>query len=204
MLHPADLRALLRRRLEPDAEATPDPGERLAAVLALLVGSSAATGPWSDPSLVFTVRATGLSRHAGEVSFPGGLVDPDEAPAHAALRETHEELGVDPSLPELVGTLPAVHTHVSGILVVPFVGMIDALPALTVSDAEIDEVVTTTLRRLAAVEAPMTFDRGDGSRWHGWRYDVDGHTIWGATGWMLHGLLEIVRKEAPWVTTGTA
>jgi 8-oxo-dGTP pyrophosphatase MutT (NUDIX family) len=204
MLHPADLRALLRGSLDPEPVVTPEPGERLAAVLALLVGSRAVAGPWLDPSLLFTVRATGLSRHAGEVSFPGGLVDLGETPAHAALRETHEELGVDPSLSDLLGTLVPVHTRVSDILVVPFVGMIPELPALTVSDAEIDEVVIVPVRRLASVEAPMTLDRGDGTRWHGWRYEVDGHTIWGVTGWILHALLEIVRKEAPWVTTGTA
>lgn len=201
MLHPADLRALLRGSLDPAPAVTPDPEERLAAVLALLVGSPAAEGPWSDPSLVFTVRATGLSRHAGEVSFPGGLVDPGEDVAHAALRETHEELGIDPALPALLGSLPSMHTRVSDILVVPFVGMIEALPVLTVSDAEIDEVVIVPVRRLVAVEAPMTLDRGDGTRWHGWRYEIDRHTIWGVTGWILHSFVEIVRKEAPWLTS---
>jgi 8-oxo-dGTP pyrophosphatase MutT (NUDIX family) len=201
MLHPVDLRALLRTCLDPEPAAMPDPGERLAAVLALLVGSRAAEGPWSDPSLVFTVRATGLSRHAGEVSFPGGLVDPGENVANAALRETYEELGIDPALPELLGSLPPMHTRVSDILVVPFVGMIEELPVLAVSDAEIDEVVIVQVRRLGSVEAAMTLDRGDGTRWHGWRYEVDRHTIWGVTGWILHSFMEIVRKEAPWLTS---
>lgn len=198
MLHPGDLGSRLRGALDPEPAATPDPGERLAAVLVLAVGSPG-PAPWSDPSLVFTLRSAALSRHAGEISFPGGLVDAGETPARAALRETHEELGIDPSLPELVGALPLLHTRVSDILVVPFVGMLETLPALIVSEAEIDEVFSVSMRRLAAVEAPMTLDRGDGTRWHGWRYDVDGHAIWGVTGFLLHSLMEVVRREAPWV-----
>jgi 8-oxo-dGTP pyrophosphatase MutT (NUDIX family) len=193
MLHPADLPTRLRAVLEPDPDVVPPAGDRLAAVLALLVDAI-------EPSVVFTVRAVGLSRHAGEVSFPGGLLETGETPAGAALRETFEEIGVDPSLPEILGALPPVHTHVSGILVVPFVGMVPTLPALRVNEGEISEVVLVPVRRLSSVEAPMRFERADGTVWHGWRYDVEGHTVWGATGWMVHELLERMRKEAPWTT----
>ncbi len=77
------------------------------------------------------MRAAELSRHPGEVSFPGGLLDPGESLAEAALREAHEEIGLDPALPELLGALPPVHTPVSGILVVPFVGVLDGPPPLS-------------------------------------------------------------------------
>jgi 8-oxo-dGTP pyrophosphatase MutT (NUDIX family) len=176
-------------------EADPAPelaaGDRLAAVLAPLVVAP-------EPSLIFTERAAGLSRHAGEVSFPGGLQDPGETLAATALREAHEEIGLDPGLPDLLGALPAVHTTVSGILVVPFVGMLEAPPTLTVSDGEIAEVLTVPVARLAEVERPMELVRPDGGIWHGWAYELEGHTIWGATGWMLHGLLERLREETTW------
>jgi len=194
MLHPADLAARLRAALEPDPDVVPAAGDRLAAVLALLVDEE-------DPSLVFTVRAPTLSRHPGEVSFPGGLLDLGETPAEAARREVGEELGIDPELPELLGALPPVHTHVSGVLVVPFVGMLTSLPALSVSEGEIQEVLVAPVRRLAALELPMERPREDGTIWHGWRYELERHTVWGATGWMLHTLLELLRREAPWATT---
>jgi 8-oxo-dGTP pyrophosphatase MutT (NUDIX family) len=190
MLHAA-VRARLREVLDPDPAPEPAEGDRLAAVLAPLVLAP-------EPALIFTERAAELSRHAGEVSFPGGLQDPGETLVETALREAHEEIGLDPSLPDLVGALPAVHTTVSGILVVPFLGMLDRVPALTVSDGEIAEVLTVPVARLADLERPMELARPGGGTWHGWAYELGGHTIWGATGWMLHGLLELLRRETTW------
>ena len=190
MLHAA-VRARLREVLDPDPAPEPAEGDRLAAVLAPLVLAP-------EPALIFTERAAELSRHAGEVSFPGGLQDPGETLVETALREAQEEIGLDPSLPDLVGALPPVHTTVSGILVVPFLGMLDRVPALTVSDGEIAEVLTVPVARLADLERPMELARPGGGTWHGWAYELESHTIWGATGWMLHGLLELLRKETTW------
>ena len=192
MVPVADLRSALRASLEQDPAPTPAPGDRLAAVLAPFVENP-------EPSLVFTVRSGDLSRHAGEISFPGGLQDPGETLRQTAAREAFEEIGLDPETTELVGALPSVHTTVSGILVVPFVGMLEAPPAFVVSDAEIDEVLTFGVIRLAEVERMVEIAR-DGRRfWRGYAYELDGYTIWGATGRMLHTLLEIVRKEAAWL-----
>lgn len=194
MLHAPSLQDVLRAALDPAPALAPAPGDRLAAVLAPLVEKPA-------PSLIFTVRSDALSRHPGEVSFPGGLVDEGEAPDDAARREAFEEIGLDPALPRLVGALPPVHTYVSAILVVPFVGLLRDEPDLFAAEAEIKEIVRVPLARLAASEEPMELPRGDGTVWHGWSYPVDGHTIWGATGLMLRSFLEILRAEAPWALT---
>jgi ADP-ribose pyrophosphatase len=186
------LRSALRAVLEQDPSPSPDPRDRLAAVLAPLV-----EGP--EASLVFTVRSSDLSRHAGEISFPGGLQDPGESLSETALREAFEEIGLDPEMTDLVGALPPVHTTVSGILVVPFVGMLESLPALVVSEGEIEEVLTFTVARLAEAERAVEVAREPGRVWHGFAYELDGYMIWGATGWMLHGLLEVIRKEASWL-----
>jgi 8-oxo-dGTP pyrophosphatase MutT (NUDIX family) len=190
MLH-ADELAALAAALEIDPSPSPGPHDRLAAVLALIVLDP-------GPSLVFTVRAAALSRHAGEISFPGGLQDPGETLAETALREVHEEIGLDPALPRLLGALPPVHTFVSGILVVPFVGTLERPPSLTVNEGEIDDVLTFGVQRLAAAERMVTYDRPDGGIWRGFAYELDGHTVWGATGSMLHTLLETIRKETTW------
>ena len=189
-----DVRGLLRAALEPAPVPHAGPGERLAAVLALLIQEP-------TPSLLFTERALRLSRHAGEVSFPGGLQEPEDGDlVTTALRETWEEIGLDPGAPELLGALAPVHTFVSGILVIPFVGVIDELPPLTVSDAEIARVLTLSIHELDRAEEQRELRRPNGRVWRGWWYETGDVTVWGATGFMLHQLLEIVRREAPWLT----
>jgi 8-oxo-dGTP pyrophosphatase MutT (NUDIX family) len=192
MLHTPSLRDVLRDALDPAPAHAPAPGDRLAAVLAPLVETP-------EPSLIFTVRSAALSRHAGEISFPGGLVDEGEAPADAARREAFEEIGLDPAATRIVGSLPAVHTYVSAILVVPFVGLLEREPALVPAEAEIQEILRARVSLLDSVERTMSLPRTGGGTWEGWAYPVNGHTIWGATGFMLHSFLEILRKEAPWV-----
>lgn len=186
------LRTALRASLEQEPAPTLTPPDRLAAVLAPLV-------ELPEASLVFTVRSSDMSRHAGEISFPGGLQDPGETLSQTALREAFEEIGLDPGTTEVVGALPPVHTTVSGILIVPFVGMLESLPAFVVSEGEIEEVLTFTVASLAEVERPVEVAREPGRVWHGFAYELDGYMIWGATGWMLHALLEIIRKEASWL-----
>jgi 8-oxo-dGTP pyrophosphatase MutT (NUDIX family) len=194
MLHAPSLQEVLTLALDPAPAHAPAQGDRLAAVLVPLVESP-------DPSLIFTVRSDALSRHPGEISFPGGLVDEGETPVDAARREASEEIGLDPSLPRVVGALPAVHTYVSAILVVPFVGLLASPPDLFAAEAEIKEIVRVPLTGLAAAEEPMELPRGDGTVWHGWAYPVDDHTIWGATGLMVRSFLEVLRAEAPWTLT---
>jgi 8-oxo-dGTP pyrophosphatase MutT (NUDIX family) len=193
MVPTPDLRARLRGALDPDPRPRPAAGDRLAAVLAPLIEAP-------EPSLVFTRRAADLSRHAGEISFPGGLQDPGETLAETALRESREEVDLDPASVDLVGALPPVHTHVSAILVVPFVGVLASPPSLTHSVGEIDEVLTFGIGQLAGVESAMELARDDGRVWTGWAYELEGSLIWGATGLMLHDLLEVLRKETPWLS----
>jgi 8-oxo-dGTP pyrophosphatase MutT (NUDIX family) len=194
MLHAASLQEVLTSALDPAPAHAPQPGDRLAAVLAPLVVSA-------DPSLIFTVRSDALSRHPGEISFPGGLVDEGETPADAARREAFEEIGLEPRLPRLVGALPPVHTYVSAILVIPFVGLLEAPPDLFAAEAEIKEIIRVPLAVLAALEEPMELPRGDGTVWQGWAYPVEDHMIWGATGLMVHSFLDVLRTEAPWTLT---
>lgn len=186
-----DLAARLRTALDPAPRPRPAAGDRLAAVLLPLVRRE-------EVRAVFTRRTAHLPRHAGEISFPGGLVDEaDRDLAATALRELEEELGVPRDRVEVLGALPPVHTTVSGILVVPFVGMLGPGPAFVPSEEEIAEVLEFPLVALAAAEAEVAWPVGD-HVYRGVAYEMPGATIWGLTARVLHELLEVLRKEAPW------
>ena len=188
-MYPHDVRARLLQRLDQAPAAEPNPGDRLAAVLLPFIDGS-------DPSLVFTQRTDELPRHAGEISFPGGLAEEDDDGElrRTALRESHEELGLDPSRVEVLGALAPIHTVVSGILVVPFVGMLDGRPSFTPDMGEIAEVLEFPVRRLAAAEATVEWQLDD-HVYRGFAYELDGRTIWGATAWMLHEFLDLLGLE---------
>jgi 8-oxo-dGTP pyrophosphatase MutT (NUDIX family) len=175
-----------RTLLVGDPSAEPPPGSRPAGVLVPVVAAP-------EPTLVFTRRTEHLSRHAGEISFPGGLRhDEDDDLRATALRETYEELGIEPSSVEVLGALAPVHTFVSAILIVPFVGSLSTPPTYRPNPAEIDEVLEFALADLDAAEAIVEFPRGD--RVHrGYAYEMPNATIWGATAFIVHDLLETIR-----------
>ena len=155
-------------------------GARPAAVLLPVL----LAGP--EPRLVFTKRTEHLSRHPGEISFPGGLADDDEDLADTALREAEEELGLAPADVELLG--------VSGILVAPFVGILGRDPAFTPNAGEIAEVLEFPVARLAAVRETRWLEH-DGSRFPTPVYELDGHVIWGATGRILDSFFEALAEK---------
>ncbi|HEY7283164.1 MAG TPA: CoA pyrophosphatase [Actinomycetota bacterium] len=188
-----DVAAALRTMLsERPADLTPDLG-RPAGVLVPLIA-----GP--EPlSLVFTERHADLSRHAGEISFPGGMSEPgDDDLAATALREAQEEIGVDPASVDLLGVLPPLPTFVTQIVIVPFVGLLRERPDYVPSPTEIESIIEAPVARLAEIERQVQHEH-DGRIWIGHAYDVDGKVIWGATGHILKGFLDLIRKEAPWM-----
>ncbi|HLB38931.1 MAG TPA: CoA pyrophosphatase [Actinomycetota bacterium] len=187
------LAAALAPHLEVDPRPEPAPGDRLAAVLAVVIDDA-------DPAVLLTERAANMSRHAGEMSFPGGLQDPADADLRAtALRETHEEIGVDPGQLSVIGALPPIHTFVSAILVTPFVATVPRMPDLAISGGEIARVLTAPIRRLSAAEEQRVLRDDREGVWRGWWYELPDATVWGATGSMVHALLALIRREAPWV-----
>src|SRR5205814_1602571 len=136
-----------------------------------------------------------LSRHPGEISFPGGFwheEDPDLLTT--ALRETEEELGLTGDHIEVLGSLDPLQTYTTGFTIAPFVGALDVDPVFTANPAEIAEILEFTLSRLIAVEEPREWKRDDVVL-RGFVYELDGHTIWGATARILHEFLQRMRKE---------
>lgn len=183
-MYRSDVRARLEGHLDARPSPTAGPGDRLAGVLLPLVAGD---------RLVLTRRTEHLSRHPGEISFPGGLAHDEDADlAATALRETQEELGLPRDEVEVLGALAPVHTFVSAILIVPFVGVVSGNPVFAPSEAEIAEVLAYPLDEISAVETTVEWPR-DGHVYRGFAYPMrDGNTIWGATATILHQLVDLL------------
>jgi 8-oxo-dGTP pyrophosphatase MutT (NUDIX family) len=156
-------------------------GELTPAAVLLLVVNHAET-----QTVLFTQRTAHLAAHAGQISFPGGRLEAgDESPDAGALREAHEEVGVEPSRVEVLGRMPEYHTS-TGYLVTPVVGWADAPLAYAPDPHEVAEVF----------EVPLTFlldSRNHryesaffkGRTRHFWAMPFGPRYIWGATAGML-------------------
>ena len=139
---------------------------------------------------VLTERRADLRRHAGEVSFPGGLRDETDPDLRfTALREAHEEIGLPPEAVDLVGALQPTPTIATGYAIYPFVGLIEPGQAWSLSPREVAEVLELPLvtlrdgyarRRLVRRGVPIRTDT----------YVADDKLIWGATARILADLFD--------------
>jgi hydroxyethylthiazole kinase-like uncharacterized protein yjeF len=159
---------------------TPPAGARVGAVLVLLEESP------EGPVVVLTRRRRDLRSHPGQVSFPGGRLDPGETIEQAAIREAEEEIGLRADSVEVVGIGPTFYIPPSRFWVVPVLGRWHGPHELTENPWEVDEVLRVPLAQLLDRErwrhAPLSLE---GSTW-AWQLDDD--LLWGATA-MVMGLL---------------
>lgn len=182
-----DLEERLRRVLGSRPQRGGDlPPGRAAAVLLMLFERD------GEPWLVFTRRTQHVAHHKGEISFPGGGrddVDPDlEA---TAIRETVEELGIDPAAIRIVGRLDELPTFVTGYNVTPYVAVVPEQHSYHPSDAEIDEVIELPVQELAEVgRKDVVVRRGFPIETN--IFETRGHFIWGFTGAVLRQFLDEV------------
>jgi 8-oxo-dGTP pyrophosphatase MutT (NUDIX family) len=150
---------------------------------------------WEDErgtEVLLTKRSWEMRNHRGEISFPGGRLDPGETPVEAAVREAHEEVGLDPADVEVIGELDHISTVVSKSFIVPIVARLDRRPDVQPMTGEVQRVLHVPLSELyradtyrqevwwrPPVEWPIHF------------FELDDETIWGATGRMLVQLLSL-------------
>jgi 8-oxo-dGTP pyrophosphatase MutT (NUDIX family) len=141
---------------------------------------------------VFTRRRDDLRRHAGEISFPGGRQDPeDDDLLHTALREAHEEIGLDPAAVTIEGALPPTPTFVTNYAIYPFVGRIAAGTAWTLQPDEVDRVLELSLSDIRRGYGRRRLVRR-GVAFRTDTYLIGEDLIWGATARIVADLLERV------------
>ena len=160
------------------------PDARVSAVLIVVTD-----GP-EGAEVLLTRRSMQMRNHRGEISFPGGRLDPGETPVETALREAHEEVGLDPAMPTVVGELAHLNTIVSRSYIVPIVSVLDERPEVAPLTGEVDRVFWTPVSDLTRpgtyrmerwgqppMDRPLHF------------FELDDETVWGATAHMLVDLL---------------
>ncbi|WP_051971163.1 NUDIX hydrolase [Kitasatospora azatica] len=175
----------------------PAEGGRHSAVL-LLFGEGT-----DGPDLLLTKRSPSLRSHAGQVSFPGGTLDPVDGdpngagPVAAALREAAEETGLDPSGVQVFATLPALYIPVSDFVVTPVLGWWRReSPVAPVDPGETGAVFRVPLAALADPARRGRFRHPSG--FAGPAFEVDGHVVWGFTAGVIDRVLHYSGLERPW------
>jgi len=190
VLHNPDaLRARIRRALaDREPRSAPlAPGARRAAVIVPVIFAP------DGPAFVLTKRTDTLEHHKGQISFPGGGVEADEAPLAAALRETSEEIGVPASDVQVLGQLDEENVRVSGFVVSPFVCEIPYPARLRLSAREVHAVIQAPL---AVLLDPRNV-RAELREWKGepvvlYFYQIGQEVVWGATARIIAGFLHVV------------
>ncbi len=170
---------------ESSGSTPPAPGDQIAAAVLVPLFTQ---GGSEEPHVVLTRRRADLRRHAGEISFPGGRQDPEDADLTAtALREAEEEIGLERTHVRLLGELSPTSTFATNYVIHPIVGAIPAGLAWRPSAREVDAVLELPLSAVREGRTRTEIER------RGMSFEVDAfvvedHLIWGATARILEDL----------------
>lgn len=153
------------------------------------------------PHFILTQRHDYNGQHSGQISFPGGKVEPsDETTKHTALRETEEELGVSPTLVNIRGQLTDVFIPVSQFLIHPYLGTLDELPTLSPNQREVKEVIHCSVDDLLAdsnlITTKIQLQNGMSLK-DVPAFNLDNKIVWGATAVILNEFKFILRRIYP-------
>lgn len=174
------------------------PERRQAAVLILLYTRG------GEPWVLLTRRTDLVATHKGQISFPGGARDPEDADLwETAVRETVEELGVDPATIQKLGRLDDYPTFSSGFVVTPFVATMQPPEAWHPNRDEIAEIIEVSLARLVEVARTESWER-DGIRFPMHIFEVGDHYVWGVTAFILHRFFDVVGPAIGYQVVGSS
>jgi 8-oxo-dGTP pyrophosphatase MutT (NUDIX family) len=181
----------LRTAVRPLGEMLPEPPEGLRSASVLLLCDPSTPGV----PLLFVLRSTELRQHPGQIAFPGGSAEPDDADVVAtALREANEELGIEPENVEVIGLLSPFSTVVSDRWLTPVVGLERSPSTLRTDHFEIAEWFRIDLAELMTAPHIVRELERDGLRRSVHFYETSQRVIWGITGAIVHELLELLGR----------
>jgi 8-oxo-dGTP pyrophosphatase MutT (NUDIX family) len=150
------------------------------------------------PTILLTRRTSHLKKHAGQVSFPGGRIDPGDGDAEtAALREAQEEVGLDPAMVEVIGRMDDYVTG-TGYRITPVLGLLPPGLSYNPSPHEVDAVFEFPFATLLDPDAPKRQRQHVRGQWREyWVWPHPDHFIWGATAAIMHHLAGKLRCASP-------
>lgn len=150
-------------------------------------------------TVLLTQRASQLKNHAGQISFPGGRIEPeDKGPRAAALREAHEEIGLAADYVSVIGYLPD-HILLSGFRVTPVVALVQPGFELLLDREEVEDTFEVPLSHIFEPANHRSRRRRYGAAFdlEVWDIQYQGHNIWGATAGMLLNLYKLCTMKSP-------
>jgi 8-oxo-dGTP pyrophosphatase MutT (NUDIX family) len=150
------------------------------------------------PHILFIERPVYNGVHSGQIAFPGGKIEQsDSSFLDAALRETHEEIGIPGQQIKVVGALSEIYVLASNFMVYPYVGLLDEIPSLILEEKEVASAFEIPLYRFfepdILKEKPIK--NALGFTLMAPYYDLDGKTLWGATAMMVSELCTIIKQQ---------
>lgn len=142
--------------------------------------------------MLLTVRSGDLPTHPGQISLPGGIQESGESLVETALRESQEEVGLDPANTRILGSLSPVFIPASGFLLHPYIGACEQAPRFQINDevARLLQVPVSDLEDPARLESEIRHLRGRDYEVPYFR--LNGEKIWGATAMVLSEFLWIL------------
>lgn len=150
-------------------------------------------------STLLMLRPDEKGAHSGQISFPGGKYEEQDVDLQAtAIRETWEEIGIEPETVTVLGSMTPLYIPVSNYLVQPFLATLEVKPAWKRNDREVKQIIETDLRLLLdhSLKHHGIFSGGKGLQINAPYYDLHGHKVWGATAMMLSELEHLLQDSA--------
>jgi 8-oxo-dGTP pyrophosphatase MutT (NUDIX family) len=136
--------------------------------------------------------------HSGQVSFPGGKVEPNDPDlVYTALREAEEEIGIDAGKVEVLGRLTDLYIPTSNFLVSPVLGFLEEKPRFVPEVREVERIIPTAISTVGQpqVRQRTTIPIGEGRQLNTPYFALDGEVVWGATAMILSELLQLLEQN---------
>lgn len=149
-----------------------------------------------DTRMILTRRSSSLRMHAGEIAFPGGRVEQGETLEQAAVRETQEEIGIDPKSLDLKGTLVSASTSSSSVFLVAIMATLGEPPSYRINEREVDEVFSFPVSRLfcSGVHSVEHWPLPDGGVREMHFFDFGEDLVWGATARIIYEFMRMIHE----------